>query len=50
MGFFTLDADATGPTKGAWANRKCLVFASAFCLGGFQYGYDLIEGGRFSNC
>jgi hypothetical protein len=36
MGFFTMDADSTLPTKGAWANRKCLCIVFVYCLAGFQ--------------
>jgi hypothetical protein len=39
MGAFTLDADASVPTKGLRANAKCLVIAGVFAVAAFQYGY-----------
>ena len=39
MGFFTLDAAASGPTKGIQSNAKGLLISGVFAFAAFQYGY-----------
>ena len=47
MGFFTLDADASVPVKGLWANRQSIGYAFVFCLAAAQYGFDYGLTGAF---